>query len=144
MLLQKSRRYVLCRLGNRYVKRTYSLFLDDLICIINLYDFLYKDIQNYLKFVNEAILQASHHINNKVISVDGYHMMNFCIFHNIEKDQLYQKMMRKLLNQENLYMKRNRGRRGLKPQIQNYRKNKVCLACQIKMAKSKRIKIVWK
>ena len=77
-------------LVNRYVKRTFSLFLDDLICIINLHGFLYKDIQNYLKFVNETILQASRHINSKVISVGGYHMMNFFIFHNMKKDQLYQ------------------------------------------------------
>ena len=85
-LLQQSRGYVVWRLGNRYIKRTHSLFLDDLICIINLYNFLYQDIQNYLKFVNETILQASRHIN----SLGGYHIMNFCIFHNMEKNQLYQ------------------------------------------------------
>ena len=49
-----------------------------------------------------------------------------------QERSIKKQMMWKLLNQENLYMKRKRGRRGLKSQKWNYRKTKVCVACYIK------------
>lgn len=52
ILLQHSRGYRMGEPGNRIVKRTHSLFVDDLK--------IYQESHNALKIVNEVIVQASH------------------------------------------------------------------------------------
>ena len=61
ILLQHSRGYRIGEPGNRVVKRTHSLFVDDLK--------VYQESHKVLKIVNEIIVQASHNTVSKCAEI---------------------------------------------------------------------------